>query len=275
MGLAPVGAPAGKGRCRYEAGALDRAFPMMRLVLRVLAMAAALLVCLPLHYLWRMLRRPSPWPRIFLGLVARAAGMRVRVVGEPLERDVLFLANHLSWLDILVLAGASGTAFVSKAEVAATPVVGWLAGLNNTVFVARAERSGVRGQADALRSALASGQPVALFPEGTTDGGPAILPFRPSLLAALYPPLPGVKVQPVALDYGAAAHDLAWIGNEAGLANVKKVLTRPGTVPVTLHFLAPVDPETGDRKALARAARDEIVEALDPLGPSGGAADRL
>jgi 1-acyl-sn-glycerol-3-phosphate acyltransferase len=257
---------------------------MMRLVLRVLAMAAALLVCLPLHYLWRMLRRPSPWPRIFLGLVARAAGMRVRVVGEPLERDVLFLANHLSWLDILVLAGASGTAFVSKAEVAATPVVGWLAGLNHTVFVARAERSGVRGQADALRSALASGQPVALFPEGTTDGAPEILPFRPSLLAALYPPLPGVKVQPVALDYGAAAHDLAWIGNEPGLANVKKVLTRRGTVPVTLHFLAPVDPETGDRKALARAARDEIVEALrrpasnafaGTLGPSGGAADRL
>ncbi|HEX8514013.1 MAG TPA: lysophospholipid acyltransferase family protein [Allosphingosinicella sp.] len=245
---------------------------MIRLALRVLAMAAALLVCLPLHYLWRLSGRPSPWPRRFLGLVARAAGMRVRVVGEPLERDVLFLANHLSWLDILVLAGASGTAFVSKAEVAATPVVGWLAGLNRTVFVARAERSAVRGQADALRSALASGQPVALFPEGTTDGGPDILPFRPSLLAALYPPLPRVKVQPVALDYGAAAHDLAWIGNEPGLANVKKVLTRPGTVPVTLHFLAPVDPEAGDRKALARIARDEIVEAL---GPSGGAADRL
>lgn len=235
-------------------------------------MAAALLVCLPLHYLWRLFRRPSPWPRSFLAWVARAAGMRVVVMGVPLERDVLFLANHLSWLDILVLAGASGTSFVAKAEVADTPVVGWLAGLNNTVFVARSERSGVRGQADALRTALASGQPVALFPEGTTDGGPDILPFRASLLAALYPPLPGVKVQPVAIDYGAAAHDLAWVGEEAGLANVRKVLSRRGTAEVVLHFLAPVDPEAGDRKALARAARDEIVEALSP---SGGGADRL
>src|SRR5690349_14713282 len=138
---------------------------MIRLSLRVLAMAAALLVCLPLHYLWRLVRRRSPWPRRFLALVARAAGMKVRVVGAPLERDVLFLANHLSWLDILVLAGASGTAFVAKAEVAETPVVGWLAGLNDTVFVARAERSAVRGQADSLRSALGRGQPVALFPE--------------------------------------------------------------------------------------------------------------
>jgi 1-acyl-sn-glycerol-3-phosphate acyltransferase len=236
---------------------------MLRLILRALAIVAALLICLPLHYLWKLAGRPSPWPRRFLGLVARAAGMKVRVVGVPLERDVLFLANHLSWLDILVLAGASGTAFVSKAEVAATPVVGWLARLNNTVFVARAERSAVRGQADALRTALASGQPVALFPEGTTEGGPEILPFRASLLAALFPPLPGVKVQPVALDYGAAAHDLAWVGDEPGLDNVRRVLARRGTTPVTVRFLAPVDPASGDRKALAAAARAEIVEALD------------
>jgi 1-acyl-sn-glycerol-3-phosphate acyltransferase len=235
-------------------------------------MAAALLVCLPLHYSWRLLRRHSPWPRRFLSLVARAAGMRVRVIGVPLERDVLFLANHLSWLDILVLAGASGTAFVSKAEVAEVPVVGWLARLNNTVFVARSERSAVRGQADALRTALAGGQPVALFPEGTTEGGPDILPFRASLLASLFPPLPGVKVQPVAIDYGSAAHDLAWVGDEPGLANVRKVLARPGTALVTLRFLAPADPASGDRKQLARAARAEIVQAL---GPSGGAADRL
>jgi 1-acyl-sn-glycerol-3-phosphate acyltransferase len=245
---------------------------MIRLILRVLAMVGALLLCLPLHYLWKLAGRPSPWPRRFLGWVGRIAGVRVRVVGVPLERDVLFLANHLSWLDILVLAGASGTAFVSKAEVAEVPVVGWLAGLNNTVFVARSERSGVRGQADALRRALASGQPVALFPEGTTDGGPEILPFRASLLASLFPPLPGVMVQPVALDYGAAAHDLAWVGEEAGLDNVRKVLTRRGTAEVILHFLAPVDPASGDRKALARAARAEI---LDALRPSGQGADRL
>ncbi len=244
----------------------------LRLGFRVAWMVALLLLCVPLHYLWKLFRVPSPWPRRFLGWVGRAAGMRVRVVGAPIARDVLFLANHLSWLDILLVAGASGTAFVAKAEVAAIPVVGWLAGLNNTVFVARSERGGVRGQADALRAALATGQPVALFPEGTTDGGPVILPFRASLLASLFPPLPGVVVQPVALDYGTVAHDLAWIGDEAGLANVRKVLARRGTTPVILQFLAPVDPATGDRKALAAAARAEIIEALRP---SGGGADRL
>jgi 1-acyl-sn-glycerol-3-phosphate acyltransferase len=244
----------------------------LRLSFRLCWIVGLLTLCLPLHYAWRLSGAPSPWPRRFLRGVGRAAGMRVRVVGLPIERDVLFLANHLSWLDILLVAGASGAAFVAKSEVAGTPVVGWLARLNNTVFIARAERSGVRGQADALRSALASGQPVALFPEGTTDGGPDVLPFRASLLASLFPPLPGVLVQPIALDYGAAADDLSWIGDETGLANVRKVLERRGTTPVTLHFLAPVDPAFGDRKALARAARDEIIEAL---GSSGGTADRL
>ncbi|HEX8363931.1 MAG TPA: lysophospholipid acyltransferase family protein [Allosphingosinicella sp.] len=255
---------------------------MIRLILRALTIVAIFLVCVPLHYLWRLGGRRSPWPRRFLGWVGRAAGMRVRAVGEPLRRDVLFLANHLSWLDILVVAGASGTAFVAKAEVARTPLIGWLARLNDTVFVARTERSAVRGQADSLRSALASGQPVALFPEGTTDGGPDILPFRASLLAALFPPMPNVRVQPIALDYGAAAHVLAWIGGETGPANVRRVLSRRGTTPVTVHFLAPIDPAGGDRKALAAAARAEIVEALEKAQaapaeprPSGGGPDRL
>ncbi|HYE27510.1 MAG TPA: lysophospholipid acyltransferase family protein [Allosphingosinicella sp.] len=234
----------------------------LRLAFRVAWIVALFLLCVPLHYLWKLYGAASPWPRRFLGWVGRAAGMRVRVVGAHRPRDVLFLANHLSWLDILLVAGASGAAFVAKAEVAEVPVVGWLASLNNTVFVARSERSGVRGQADALRAALATGQPVALFPEGTTDGGAEILPFRASLLASLFPPMPRVMVQPVALDYGPAAHDLAWIGDEAGLANVHKVLARRGTTPVTLYFLAPVNPANGDRKSLARAARAEIIEAL-------------
>lgn len=246
---------------------------MIRLVWRVTGMAAGLLICLPLHHAWKLLGIPSPWPRRFLAWVGQCAGMKARVVGTPLSSHVLFVANHLSWLDIILVAGASGTAFVSKAEVAHYPVIGWLARMNNSVFVARTERGAVRSQADALRTALASGQPVTLFPEGTTDGGPELLPFRASLLASLFPPLPAVRVQPVALDYGPAAHDLAWIGNESALANARRVLSRPGTVPVAIHFLAPIDPaEAGDRKALAVTARAEIQAALDP---SAAPADRL
>jgi 1-acyl-sn-glycerol-3-phosphate acyltransferase len=249
---------------------------ILRLAFRVAWLVALLLLCVPLHYL-SLPFGPSPWPQRFLRWVGRAAGMRVEIAGTPLRSRVLFLANHLSWLDIMIVAGASGTAFVSKEEVGRWPVFGWLARLNGTVFVARTARSAVKSQADALRAALAGGRAVALFPEGTTDGGPEILPFRASLLASLFPPLPGVRVQPVAIDYGAAAHDIAWMGKESAAANLKRVLSRRGTTPVLVRFLAPIDPAAAaDRKRLAEEARAEIVAALgDKPRPSGHRADRL
>src|SRR5947209_5552961 len=244
----------------------------LRFWLRALAIAGALLVCVPLHYLWNLFG-VSPWPRLYLGWVGWAAGIRVRILGAPLKRDVLFLSNHTSWLDIMILAGTTGTAFVSKEEVARWPVAGWLARLNRTVFIARAQRSAVKGQADAVRDALASGRPVALFPEGTTEGGHEVLPFRASLLAALFPPLPGLRVQPVAIGFGRAAHDIAWVGDEGAGENARRVLSRPGIIPVTLHFLAPIDPtKAGDRKQLATLAHAEIVEALEAFEAE---ADRL
>src|SRR3546814_19381691 len=158
----------------------------MRLTLRLAALVAGLLALLPFHYAWRLAGRSSPWPRRFLAWVGRCAGLRVRVTGDPLARHVLFVSNHLSWLDIMAVAGATGAAFVSKGEVARWPVIGWLASLNHTNFVARTDRRAVQGPADALRTALANGQPVALFPEGPTEGGQEGMPFRAS------PPPPGI-----------------------------------------------------------------------------------
>jgi 1-acyl-sn-glycerol-3-phosphate acyltransferase len=187
------------------------------------------------------------------------------------------LANHVSWLDIMLLAGATGCTFVSKKEVGDWPVAGWLARLNQTIFIARTERGAVHGQAEMLRTALAAKQPVALFPEGTTEGGIDVLPFRASLLAALFPPISGVMVQPVAIDYHAAAHDIAWVGDEPADVNAMRVLGRRGTIPVTLHFLAPIDPaQMQGRKEVAAGARTAIIESMrHSVGGSPAPADRL
>lgn len=249
-----------------------------RVILRLLGIAGALLACLCGHYAWKLLGISSPWPRIYLGWLGRIAGLRVTCVGKPIKSHVLLLANHVSWLDIMLLAGSSGCAFISKKEVADWPIVGWLAGLNRTIFIDRTGRAAVHGQAEALRAALASQQPVALFPEGTTEGGIDVLPFRASLLAALFPAIPGVKVQPVAIDYHAIAHDIAWVGNERAGANALRILGRRGRIPVTLHFLDPIDPATmAGRKELAAAARAEIVTAMQSAAASGSPvrADRL
>src|ERR1700741_5233384 len=72
-----------------------------RLLARVAMMVLVLLYAVPLHYLFRLFRLPSPWPRHFLGTAARICGARVTRVGTPLRRDVFYIANHLSWIDIL------------------------------------------------------------------------------------------------------------------------------------------------------------------------------
>jgi lyso-ornithine lipid O-acyltransferase len=240
----------------------------MRAWVRVALIVGLLLIHLLLHGLWRLFRAPSPWPRLFLRRAAWAAGVDIAVAGRPLDRDVLYVVNHLSWLDILIVAGATGARFVAKAEVRGWPVIGWLAGLHGTIYVARAERGKVHEQAGTMRAALAEGKPVTLFPEGGTGPGDYVGPFRASLLAALLPPLPGVKLQPLALDYGAEARTIAWpdahdVGTEA-----MRVLAMPGRRKVVLRCLAPIDPAAmPDRKALATAARAEICAALGESAP--------
>lgn len=235
----------------------------VRIAARTLALAVLMLVFVPLHYAFRIFAYGSPFPMLFLRYAARVAGARVEVVGTHLKRDVFYVANHLSWIDILSLAGASGTAFVAKAELARAPLVGWLASLNRTVFVKREHRMGVAEQINALKEALADNWSVTVFPEGTTTDGQSLLPFKTSMLSVLEPPPPGVLVQPVLLDYGPVAEWIGWIGEEGGLNNAKRVLARKGSFPLRIAFLEPFSPEDfGGRKAISREARRRIEEAL-------------
>ncbi len=245
----------------------------VRLAWRTILLVALLLLCVPFHYLWRLLRIGSPWPQLFLSSAARICGARVRVIGTPLRRDVFFIANHVSWLDIPVIGGASGTAFVSKAELAEVPVIGWLAKQNRTIFVKREEKLNVAEQINELRDALADNWSVTVFPEGTTTDGQSLLPFKTSMLKVLEPPPPGVLVQPVHLDYGRVAEEIGWIGVETGQNNALRILSRPGSFPVEAHFLAPFNPaDFPTRKLVAAESRRRIEEALvaalgQPLAP--------
>ncbi len=235
----------------------------MRIVARLLVLFLTLVVMVPLHYIYRIFAYGSPFPMLFLRFAAAIVGARVQKVGVPLRRDVFFVANHVSWVDILSLAGASGTAFVAKAELAEVPIVGWLSKLNRTVFVKRENRLGVAEQINALREALADNWSVTVFPEGTTTDGQSLLPFKTSMLSVLEPPPPGVLVQPVLLDYGNVAEWIGWIGDEHGINNFKRVLARPGTFPLRLHFLEPFSPEQfRGRKAIGTEARIRIEAAL-------------
>lgn len=231
----------------------------IRLATRLLALVLVLLLALPLHFLWRLLRLTSPWPMLFLGAVGWIVGARRRTIGASLRRDVVFVSNHLSWMDIPILAGRNGSAFVAKSDLRAVPVIGWLCTLNRTLFVRRDDRMAVAEQINELRDALAETWAITIFPEGTTGDGATLLPFKAALLAVLDPPPPGVLVQPVRIDYGAATRELAWVGDEPGASHATRVLRRRGGFTATLHFCDPFDPrDFPGRKAVAAEARRRI-----------------
>lgn len=223
-------------------------------------MLATFALVLPFQLLLTLLGRRDVIPPPFLGAIGWLAGLKVRIEGRPAAGRLLLLGNHTSWLDILALAGASRCAFVAKGELTGHRFLKWLCDQNDTVFVARRQGKHIAGQVDEVRATLAL-RHVAIFPEGTTSDGTRLLAFKSSLLSAVQG-IPGVTVQPVALIYQDAPA-IAWVGDEPGMDNVRRILARRRPIRLTIRFLEPLEGAAlADRKAMAQAAQQAIATAL-------------
>ena len=231
----------------------------MRAGSRIALLVLLLAVLGPIHIVTKRMFGRSNWPPRFLAAAAWIIGARARLEGGHPQPHTLLISNHVNWLDILVLGGATGTAFVSKANLG-HGLFHWLADQNSTVYVQRDHARGAKDQAVTIARALEREQPVTLFPEGTTGPGTHLLPFRSTLLEAAAFAEKDVQIRPVALDYGSAASEIGW-HNERGKENILRILGRKGTLPVTVRLLEPLD-RTGDRKLLANAAREAIAKTL-------------
>jgi lyso-ornithine lipid O-acyltransferase len=227
--------------------------------LRIVGLVLLLLTVAPIHIITKWVLRHSPWPSRFLAAAGWILGIRVDLKGRAPRRHTLFVANHTSWLDIIILGGWTNCAFVSKDDLG-HGLFHWLADQNATVYVKRAHRKGARDQALAVARGLEGEKPVTVFPEGTTGPGVHLLPFRSTLLEAANYAARDVEIRPVAVDYGTASSEIAW-WHEPGKDNILRILGRRGTLPVAVNLLPPLD-RSGDRKRLAAEAREAIAETL-------------
>ena len=212
-------------------------------------------------------------------------GMAVVPVGEmSTRRPTLFVSNHTSYLDITVLGSLIPGSFVAKTEVAQWPLYGWLAKLQRTVFVERRPQTSHR-QRDQLKERLAAGDNLILFPEGTSNDGNRVLPFRSALLSVAEVEVKDrLLIQPVSVAYVALngipmGHGLrplvAWYGDMT-LGPHLWQFSRLGKITVVVEFHPPVNLVTvGDRKNLTRycatAVESGVEKALtgQALAPEG------
>jgi lyso-ornithine lipid O-acyltransferase len=170
----------------------------------------------------------------------------------PCPQSGLLVCNHLSYLDILVLASLTPAVFISKSEVKHWPVFGWCARLGGTLFVDRTRRRDVTRMNAEIERSLAGGNVVVLFPEGTSWNGHEILPFKSSLLEPIVGSPHPLSVGRIAyaLEDGAVEEDICYWGDMTFLPHLVKLMTKR-QIGARVGF-APIPHPASDRKELAR-----------------------
>jgi 1-acyl-sn-glycerol-3-phosphate acyltransferase len=210
-------------------------------------------------------------PYFYHGLVRRLLGVRVHLSGAPIAPGpVLIVSNHISWLDIPVLASLTPLSFIAKREVASWPFISWLAKLQRTIFIDRTRRAAVAETRKQILQRLEAKERVVLFAEGTSSDGNQVLPFKSPLFAAIEPNganESGYKIQTCAIVY-THIHGLpmnrqqrpaiAWYGDMDMPSHAWGVL-KGGPLDVHVRLGEPVSiAEVGDRKSLAKHAYERV-----------------
>ena len=207
--------------------------------------------------------RVQAWSLQFLALW----GIHLRVQGQPVVAGpALLVANHISWLDILVIHAARYCRFVSKSDIRDWPMLGLLATGSGTLYIERSRRKDALRMVRDMAQALQDGDVLAVFPEGTTSDGLSLLPFHANLIeSAIAAQAP---VQPLALRFvdarsGEPTLAPCYIGEDTLIASVWRTLRAPPIVAV-VHFGAPQVAQGRDRRQWARELREVVQTLCEP-----------
>jgi 1-acyl-sn-glycerol-3-phosphate acyltransferase len=257
---------------------------------RLIAYLCLTIPLMPVQLLFVLLgsRMAERFPVFYHRLCCRLMGIDVETVGTmSRHRPTLFVSNHTSYLDITILGSLIPAGFIAKAEVARWPLYGQLAKLQRTVFVDRKRQTSDR-QRDDIQRRLDTGDNLILFPEGTSNDGNRVLPFRSALLSVAERPVEQrrLAIQPVSIAYVGLngipmGHGLrplvAWYGDMT-LGPHLWQFSRLGKIKVVVEFHPPVDlAAVGSRKDLTRhcmaAVSDGIERAITGRTPSGESGD--
>ncbi len=245
-------------------------------VLRLCGLVGVIAALVPVQLIYRLVRPGDPFriTQICHRGIMRVLGFRVRVHGAMASRaPVLFVANHASYLDIPVLSALIPASFAAKAEVAGWPVIGFLAKLQNTIFIER-RATQIEVQRDFLRAQLAKKRNLIIFPEGTSTDGLKVLPFKSSLFSITEEGLAdiGLAVQPVSivctgLDGMPMTRGwrsfYAWYGDMTLVGHLWNVL-KLGHFTVDVIFHPAVRPQDfSDRKALAQYCHQQVACGIE------------
>jgi 1-acyl-sn-glycerol-3-phosphate acyltransferase len=238
-----------------------RALRVVELILHVL-LGALIVLC---SFTFLSVAAREKMVRWWAGVLLHLFGLSVTLRGDfsQRERGHMLLLNHVSWIDVYVVDRYRATCFVAKSEIRSWPLIGWLSERTGTIFIERGKRRAVHGAVERVTTALDSGACVAVFPEGTTSDGSALLPFHANLIQAAIDA--GTPVVPATLRYrdrdGRLALAAAFIGDMTMQDSVLCML-RAKPLSAELTLLPAIDPSGKSRQQIAQLARLAILTQL-------------
>jgi len=229
---------------------------------RAVALAFALLLVFLRYWLTRMrgpltMRQKADWSQAASRITLRALGIHCQVQGQPPTRG-LVVCNHLSYLDILILAAHMPSFFVAKMEISSWPFFGMAARSNGTIFLDRSSLASATSVADQMAQRLKLPIPVLLFPEGTSTDGSAVLRFHSRLIdpaTSTGAPITAASVRYV-IEGGVEERSLCWYGDTAFVPHLLKALGTPGFVAELQFGVPKIYP---DRRTAANATWAEVT----------------
>jgi 1-acyl-sn-glycerol-3-phosphate acyltransferase len=215
-----------------------------------------------LHFPKRSPAQNEAWVQAWSQHLRALWGIHLKVLGQPaIAGPMLLVANHISWLDIVVMHAARHCRFVSKSDVQRWPLIGTLASGCDTLFIERTNRRDAMRVVRDMTQALQNGDVVAIFPEGTTSDGLSLLPFHANLIQAAI--AADAPVQPMAMKFidrqsGQISLAPCYIGDDTLLGSVWRTLNSEG-IEAVVHFGEPQTAQGRDRRAWAHALREEVI----------------
>jgi 1-acyl-sn-glycerol-3-phosphate acyltransferase len=240
----------------------------LRALRRAVALGLLLIFCLMRSWWMRLtgpdtLERRAQWNHSCAQIVIRALGIRLQITGKPPDRGLL-VANHLSYLEVLIFGAALPCYLVSKAEIATWPFFGPLARAGGTLFVDRGSRASAETVTREIAERLKGTVPVLFFPEGTSTDGSQLLRFHsrlftPAVEAAI--PVTAAAVRYVPVD-GSPERNLCWFDDEEFLPHLWKVLGGP-------DFSAQLDFGEARIYTNRRAAANETYAEIQAMRDQG------
>jgi 1-acyl-sn-glycerol-3-phosphate acyltransferase len=212
------------------------------------------------HYIPKQRKIAS---RLYRGCY-QALNIQLVINGQPTQQPALWVCNHISWLDILILAGNNTLDFIAKSEVASWPIIGRVIRRTGTLFIERDNIFKAYKALPELQQRLQSGIPVLVFPEGTTSSGESVLPFKPMFYQAAI--RGNMLIQPISIHYecsdGSFCKEVAFIGDDDFSVSFKGVLKQP-KIFAHITYLPAIEAKQWHRKQMALLNQQQINKIIN------------